>query len=378
MKRADLQGAASPRFDRLRDAFAATFSDDADFPELGARFTAFVDGEAIVDLWGGFADRRRETPWTDETLACIYSSGKAVAAYLVARAVSDGALDYDAPVASIWPAFGAAGKEKITLAEALSHQAGLCGFAEPMDPSIWLDHAGIASRIASMAPLWAPGSAQGYHPQTVGFIANEVLRRATGRTIGQSLSADFWSAFGFDIHCGADAQAAARAAVMPKPPAAPDLGPLTDLKRVAFLSPWSSPAKVSREDWMAAELPASNMHATARALAEIVHPLACAGEGPPGRALDPAAVREALRIRTEGQDLVLPFRLAWAAGLMANRDGMLGPGTDAFGHYGFGGSCVVIDPARRLSAAYVMNRMSPHLVADPRPLRLLAALYDAL
>ena len=126
---------------------------------------------------------------------------------------------------------------------------------------------------------------------------------------------------------------------------------------------------------MAAELPASNMHATARGLAGLVHPLACGGEGEPG--LDAQTIAAALRSRVSGADLVLPFDLTWAAGLMANTDGQFGPSATAFGHAGFGGSCVVGDPARRLSAAYVMNRMSPSLVGDPRATRLLNALYAA-
>ncbi|MBI1393340.1 MAG: serine hydrolase [Alphaproteobacteria bacterium] len=360
------------RFAGVRKALDANFADGL---ELGARFVAYAHGEKIVDVFGGWSDKARERPWDEATLAGIYSSGKAVCALLVARAVAEGQLDYEAPVAEVWPEFAAGGKGAVVLAEAMSHQAGLAGFTEEMPPEDWLDWDAICGRLAAMAPMWPPRSASGYHPQTYGFIVGEAHRRATGRTIGETLRKDYFEAAGVEVHCGIGEGVAARAAYMPKPPRAPDLGAMNEHKRAAFLKPWSSPARVSREAWMAAELPASNMHATADALAAILQPLASDEvEG----ALPPEIVEAALRIRIEGRDLVLPFDLQWAAGLMRNNQGHFGPSETAYGHAGFGGSCVVIDPARGLTAAYVMNKMSEHLVGDPRAVRLLDALYEGL
>lgn len=372
---APISGFATAPFEGVRNAFALNFSENL---ELGASFAAFIDGEPVISLHGGFTDRARESPWTGETLAGVYSSGKAAVAMLVARAVSDGLLDYDAPVARYWPEFAAKGKKGVTVAEALSHQAGLCGFPEEMPPEEWLDWDAICARLAAMAPLWEPGSACGYHPQTFGFIAGELLRRTTGRSVGEILRKDFQEAHGLNVICGMEDSETARAAFMPKPPRAPDLGPLTELKRIAFLKPWSAPAKVKREEWMAAEIPASNIHADARSLAEITQPLANEGKFRGRAIIDAAAVASCLRERVRGDDLVLPFHFSWTAGLMRNINGHFGPAEGAFGHAGFGGSSVMIDPARKLSAAYVMNRMSPHLVGDPRGLRLVNALYEAL
>lgn len=370
-----MSGRCDAAFDRVRETFAENFERGE---ELGAGFAVFVDGACIVDLHGGWADRERTIPWSDATLAAIYSSGKMAVAMTMARAATAGALDYDAPVAALWPEFGRAGKDKITIAEALSHQAGLCGFAEPMPPETWLDRAAIIARIEAMAPLWPPGSRSGYHPQTFGFIADEILRRATGRGIAQTLREDFHAPFGVDLHCGLDVALAARTAYMTKPSRAPDLGPITPLKEYAFLKPWSAPARVSREAWIAAELPASNMQATARALAEIAQPLADRGRFRGREIISGAALKAALETRIEGPDLVLPFDLAWAAGIMRNVNLHFGPALSAYGQAGFGGSSVMIDPERRLSCAYVMSKMSPHLVGDPRFVRLVNAVYDAL
>ncbi|NWG91406.1 MAG: beta-lactamase family protein, partial [Parvularculaceae bacterium] len=172
----DIKGSAPPK---LLAAFRANFAEGA---ELGARFCAFRDGELVADLAAGWSDREKTIPFAEDTLVCVYSSGKAAMATLVAKAVSDGRLDYERAIATDWPEFAAEGKAAITLAMALSHQAGLCGFADEIPPDEWIRWDNICARIAAMAPLWPPGSAAGYHPQTVGYIVGEVFRRRTGRT----------------------------------------------------------------------------------------------------------------------------------------------------------------------------------------------------
>lgn len=367
-----IEGRAQTGFEGVRKAFADNF---ARGEELGAAFSVLADGEVVVDLRAGWCDRGQTVRWAEDTLVCVYSSGKAVIARLIAEAVSGGALDYGRAVAADWPEFAAHDKGAITLAAALSHQAGLCGFADAIPPEDWTRRETIVARIAAMAPLWPPCSAAGYHPQTVGFIADELLRRRTGRGVGAILREDFFTPHGVDVHCGLSDAEIARTAAMTKPPRAPDhrKGRLTE---IAFLKPWSAASGVSREAWMAAEIPASNMHATARGLAELVHPLANGGvDGRGSMVIDPEIIAEALRIRIEGDDLVLPFHVRWAAGLMANTNGFFGPSPAAFGHAGFGGSAVMIDPARRISAAYVMNKMSPALAGDARAVRLFTSVY---
>jgi CubicO group peptidase (beta-lactamase class C family) len=240
----DINGSAAAGFESVTDAFALNFERG---DELGARFSAYRAGEMVVDIWAGFSDREKNEPWSDETLVSVYSSGKAAMAALVAEAVAAGKLSYDAPVAALWPEFAANGKGDITLAMVLSHQAGLCGFPEEIPPQDWVDHDKIAARLAAMAPLWASGSASGYHPQTGGFIVNEVFRRATGETIGAALQRK-----GLDIHCGVQATDFARIAHMTKPPSAPVHRAGSDFTKIAFLKPWSAASKVSREEWLAA------------------------------------------------------------------------------------------------------------------------------
>ncbi len=368
-------GALGAAFESVGDAFIENFADDGD---IGACFAATIEGEIIVDIRGGWRERQRETPWTDETIACVYSTGKAVLAQLVVREVSSGRLDYAAPVAQYWPEFAAREKEAITLGEALSHQSGLVAFPAGTPPETYLDWDAACAIIANMAPLWTPGTANGYHPQTFGFIVGEVLRRVTGKTVGALLS-ELNSIFNTGVYCGLSQAEIPRTAQMQKPPRPPDLGDITEFKKLAFLSASSAPARVSREAWMSAEIPASNMHANALSLSRLLSPLANNGVGPNGAQLiEPSALESAFSERIRGDDLVLPFNLSWAAGLMRNINHHFGPNEKALGHAGFGGSCIVIDPEKRLTAAYVMNKMSPYLVGDPRALRLINAVYDAL
>lgn len=363
-------GFLKPAFFSAGDAFAQNFAEGL---ELGTSFAVMIDDEMVVDIRGGHTDRKREAPWTEDTIACIYSSGKAVLALLVAHEVSNGRLNYDAPVASYWPAFAQNGKDAITVAEALSHQAGLCGIPDEMPPETWLDWDAITARIAAMAPLWAPRSANGYHPQTFGFIAGELLRRVSGNSVGELIAR-----FQEQVFCGMNASQISRASFMPKPPKAPNLGELNEYTKLAFLKPWSATARVPREAWMAAEIPASNMHGDARSLAAILHPFVNGGKWDDDPFLTQEAIDGAFKERIRSDDLVLPFHLSWGAGLMRNINRHFGPNENAFGHAGFGGSCVVIDPENRMTAAYVMNKMSPHLVGDPRPIRLLEAVYGCL
>jgi CubicO group peptidase (beta-lactamase class C family) len=344
--------------------------------DLGAAVCVMLDGEPVIDIRGGHQDRAKTLPWAEDTIVCVYSAGKAVLAALVMRAVSEGQLDYDAPVAKVWPEFGQAGKEGVTLAQALSHQAGVPGFAEEASPSIWLDWDACCAAIATLPPMWPPGTASGYHPQTFGFVAGEVLRRATGRTYGEHLRA-----LGLGVHCGLSLSEATRAAPMTKPPRAPDLGERTAETRAAFLEPWSAPSGVSRQEWAAAEIPASNTHATARGLAETMQAFATGrvkGQPFAGEAAREAAWAE----RVSGPDRVLPFTLSWGAGVMRDQGsaggGAFGGSPTAIGHYGFGGACVTADPAHGLSFAYTPNKMSETLVGDPRAKALLSAVYEAL
>jgi CubicO group peptidase (beta-lactamase class C family) len=376
MTDANVRGLCPPRFAAVARAFAANFDEGL---ELGARFALAVGGEVVIDLMGGWADRDETRPFAEDTLTPVFSTTKAIASFMIARLVSQGRLAYGQRVAEIWPAFGAAGKDGLTVDEVLSHQGGLAGLEGPMAPADWFDWDGVCERLAGMTPLWPPATASGYHPVTFGYLAGEIFRRVDGRTLGTALREDIASPLDLDLWIGLPDAEHPRCAQLRRPPAMPDLGPITEIKRLAFLTKWASPGGVGEAAWRRAEIPSANGHATAPALAILMAVLAGDGEIGALRVLAPGVAPEAARERIFGQDLVLPYDMSWGAGYIRNHGlGIYGPGERAFGHSGWGGSCAFADPERGVSGAYVMNRQSAELIADARATRLIEAAYTAL
>ena len=371
----EIHGLCPSRFNAVKDAFAANFVDAPEgLNELAARFSVVIDGELALDLWAGSADLAGKQPFAEDTLVPVFSTGKAVMALMIARCVDRGLLSYEDRVADHWPAFGAAGKATLTVGQLMSHQSGLPGFSEAVDPTIWFDVPAVLARLAAQAPMWAPGTASGYHPVTIGYLANEVFRRATGRTMGHALRQDFSD---LDLWMGLPESEHGRVAQMRKPTAAPSLGVVDPIKQAAFLDRGSAPGGRGSAAWREMEIPSANLHGTALGLARLLGVVANGGVLAGRPVLSAGTLDQLTRERIQGPDKVLPFEISWAAGLMRN-DGLKVFGPDeAVGHYGWGGSMAMADPSRRLSAAYVMTRQSPHLIGDPRPKRLLDALYAA-
>lgn len=372
----EIEGICDERFTRVRDAFAANF---AAGEEIGATFALAMNGRLIVDLRAGSADRAGRIPYSAETLTPIFSTTKAIAALMVARLVDKGALAYEQRVAEIWPEFGQAGKDRVTVGQLMSHQAGLPGFARPQDPSIWLDREAVLRELCAQAPMWPPGTASGYHPVAGGYLIGEIFRRVDGRTLGSALAQDFAQPFGLDVWIGLPDSEHGRCAEIRKPSALVDLGELDAIKRAAFLDRGSSPAGSGSPQWRRMEIPSTNGHATAASLARLMGVIATSGVLDGTRVLSADTVSQAIRERIRGRDKVLPYDLSWAAGFMRNAGvKVYGPGEQTVGHSGWGGSCAFADPQRGLSGAYVMNRQSALLIGDPRAVRLIESVYASL
>ncbi|MHA6287983.1 serine hydrolase domain-containing protein [Maricaulis sp. CAU 1757] len=371
-----VHGQVAPGFEPVRDAFLANWTEH---DEIGAGFAVRIDGEVVIDIHAGWADRKKSRDWQADTLVPVYSTGKAVVALVMARLVERGLLDYEAPVAKYWPEFAAEGKAAITVAEALSHQAGLSGIAQQMEAGDWFDRELIETRLAEQAPLWPPGTGSGYHPVTFGFIADALALRTDGRSIGAILREDMCGPKGIDFFVGTPLEEHNRVAEHAMPKQVPSLGEINEYRTLAFLKPWSSPGRRGAEEWRQAEFPAANAHATAGALARLMAIYAQGGDFEGEAFLSEATFAALVRERVEGPDKVLPFDLSWAAGVMRNeKPGFYGPEAKAVGHSGWGGSCAFADPVRALSGAYVMNRQQHFLAGDPRPTRLIEAVYGCL
>jgi CubicO group peptidase (beta-lactamase class C family) len=372
----ELHGHVATGFEPVAEAFLANWSE---FDEIGAGFALRLEGETVVDIHAGWADRKKSRDWEADTLVPVYSTGKAVAALIMAKLVDRGLLDYEARVADYWPEFAAGGKSEVTVAQALSHQAGLSGIAEEMDAGDWFDANLIESRLARQAPLWKLGTGSGYHPVTFGFIADALARRTDGRSIGAILREDVCGPAGIDFHVGLPESEHGRAAEHAMPRQLPDLGEMTLPRQLAFGKAWSSPGRRGATEWRKAEFPAANAHATAGAIARLMDVYSQDGKLDGKRFIGPATLEALTRERVRGEDKVLPFELSWGAGIMRNvTPGFYGPTPETLGHSGWGGSCGFADPVKRLSGAYVMNRQMHYLAGDPRSVKLIEAAYACL
>ena len=370
----DIRGTVAPGFEPVREVFEATFEAGE---ELGAGFAAILDGEIVVDLLSGHADRSKERAWDEETIVPVYSTTKGIASLVIASVIGELNDGYETRVADVWPEFSAGGKGETTIGQMLSHQAGLPGFAEPIDPGLWLDPPALAAELAETEPLWEPGTAHGYHPTTWGYLAGEIVQRFTGRSLGTILREDFCAPAGVDFHIGLPVEEHGRVAEIMRPREMPKLGDINEFNKVAFLTKWSSPDR-GGADWRTIEIPSANGHGSAKSVAQL-YGIYANGGALGGKRLIPEDSFAALtKRRVIGQDLVLPFVTEFAAGVMRNNLGIYGPNPETLAHSGWGGSLALGDPDRHLSAAYVMNKQSGYLQGDPRARRLVDALYGCL
>lgn len=373
----------APGLEQVADAFRANFShvdNDAQITELGAQFSVYRHGVPLIDFKGGWADRAMTTPIGDDTLMAIYSSGKTAAALVIAWLADQDRLGYEQPVCTIWHGFEQGGKEKVTVAQAMSHQAGLSGITDRnWTAEDWYDWDKTCAALAAQKPLYPLGSQSGYHPVTYGFIAGEIARLADveERTLGTILREDIAAPNGLDIYIGLPETEHDRCAQMIKPKRLADLGEKNDATKAAFLRPWSSPSGPI-EKWRTAELAGSNCHATAESMARMMQ-VFINGKIGDNVVLSEDIVQAVSTPRISGQDLVLPFTLTMGAGIMHNAPNMFyGPTPSTLGHSGWGGSCVFADPVTGLHGCYAMNRQDKSLIGDPRAVSLINALYAAL
>jgi CubicO group peptidase (beta-lactamase class C family) len=375
-----IEGFAASGFEGVRDAFAANFTRSGPYAEVGAALCVYRQGEMVVDLWGGHADGARTRPWTADTLVNVWSTTKTAAAVCVARCVDAGLIAYDQPVAEIWPEFAAAGKGAITVAQVMSHQAGLPGFLEPTTLDDFYDHHRMAARLAAQAPVFEPGTMSSYHAATYGFLAGEVVRRASGKTLGTLFRQEVAGPLGADFHIGLPKGEGARVAELLAADNPVDV-PLDQLPlpvRLGLSNPAQDPARVNTPAWRAAELPALNGHASARGVARLCAALAEGGtlDGVPILSSETLALMTV--VASDREDLLLGFNPQWGMGVIHNLIGVYGPNPRAFGHSGWGGSFGAADPDGRIAIGYVMNHMGPELVGDPRGKGLADAVYAAL
>lgn len=394
-----VNGTVADGFEGVRDAFEANFTEHGD---VGAGVAVFVDGECVVDLTGGVADRSSGATYGSDALQLVFSSTKGVAAICAHLLAQRGQLDFSAKVVDVWPEFGANGKDDATIADIMSHRVGLPVVDERLTLDQVLEIAPVVEALASQAPLWEPGTAHGYHALTYGWLVGEIVKRVDGRPIGQFVAEELAGPLGLDLWIGLpDEQHDRVVPLIAMDPtessfdlADPDIAPLLGDLATAFLDPesvtnralhlngafgldgggggmaWNRPAV-----WRS-QIPAANGITNARSLAKLY--ASCVSEVDGVRLLDDETVKRATEERSEGRDrtLVVPTRFGLGFFIPSTFSPLMGPAS--FGHAGAGGSLGLADPDRRIGFAYVMNKMSANLSNDPRTSGLIAAVEAAV
>ncbi len=397
------RGSYADGFGSVARVFASQLASGA---EIGAGFAVYRRGELVLDLHGGFAERRTKRPWTEQTRVCVFSVTKGLTAMAFQLLADRGRFDWDAEVASHWPGFARGGKERITIRTLLEHQGGLACLDTPLKLTDTIDERGralVREALEVQRPLWRPREGQGYHALTFGMYAKELFERIAGESIGTFLLRELLEPLGSDARLGAGPELDRNVATL-YPKGVPGLlastlvtslasprGPEaavarealrpTALSRRAFLNPAIDlPGRLAAYNSVEvrrAELAWASATTSARGLARAYLPFASRGEHGGRRYLRAASLEPLYRRGGWSEhDLILHKPLGWSQGFLKEERHVFSPVPESFGHPGMGGALGWCDPVNELTIGYVPNRMDAR-VRSPRALALCHALYDA-
>jgi CubicO group peptidase (beta-lactamase class C family) len=378
-----VQGHCDSRFSAVADALA---DEIAKGEELGASIAVDIDGEFVVDIWGGHADRAQTIPWRQDTIVNFFSCTKTLTALAALIAIDRGLIDAFAPVAKYWPEFSDNGKQDIEVRQLLSHTSGVSGWEPPFPITDIYDWEKATSHLARQAPWWAPGTASGYHALNYGHLIGEVIRRATGKTLKEFVRDEIAVPLDADVQIGTRDEDYHRIAQLVSPPPLElplDLMPADHpmIKTFASFPPDSDGATIAASTaWRRADIGAANGHGNAPALARALSPISLGGKANGSRLLSADTIDLIFQEQSNGPDLVLmiPLRFGIGFGLPCPQSVPAIPDGKICFWGGWGGSMAVMDPDRGATLTYVMNKMGPGTTGTERTNRYAELIYEAL
>jgi CubicO group peptidase (beta-lactamase class C family) len=388
----EIKGSCDARFMAVSDALASNFDRGLD---VGASVCVTIDGEPVVDIWGGTIDTDGQTPWERDTITNVWSTTKTMTNLCALLLADHGELDLHAPVARYWPEFAAGGKERIPVRWLLCHKAGLVTVDKKLSAEEVLAWEPIIEALAVQEPQWEPGSGHGYHAVTYGYLVGEVVRRITGKSLGTFFADEVAGPLGLDFWIGLPVQHEHRTAPMIGgivPPADAQVDPKLAEMLEQFIGPnsllgraltvngaFADPGLFNTRAMHAAEVPAANGITNARSLsrmyAGVVGPVEGSTSGP---LLTKTQIEQASARQTEGADKCLFFETSFGLGFFTSSAFAPYAVDGNFGHAGAGGSVGFADPNNQVGFGYVMNKMNQNLSGDPRTTGLIKATYDAI
>jgi CubicO group peptidase (beta-lactamase class C family) len=375
----EIQGNIPERFTKVADALARSIDDGRD---VGASVAIVIDGEMVADFWGGYVDEARTTAWERDTIVNVWSTTKTMSALTALVLADRGMLDLDAPVAQYWPEFAANGKAGVLVKHVLSHTSGVSGWAQPVTQDDVYDQDRSAEILAAQPPWWEPGTASGYHAINQGHLIGELVRRVTGRTLGTYFHDEIAGPLAADFHIGLAAEHDARVSpIIPPPPLQLDLAGDIDMDSPAvktFTGPPMDANHANTEAWRRAEIGAANGHGNARSVARIQSVVSNGGAVDGVTLLSPATIDRIFEVQADGIDVVLGIPLKFGIGYglpVAETIPYLPSDARICFWGGWGGSVIINDLDRRMSFAFMMNRMAQGIIGGATAAALLDETY---
>ena len=371
---AQIHGTIDPRFEAMREILSANIDSGAD---VGASAAVMLEGELVVDIWGGWVDEQQSAPWGRDTITNVWSSTKTQMALCALMLADRGQLDLDAPVSTYWPEFAQNGKGGVLVKHLLSHTSGVSGWEQPITVDDLYDWEKSTSKLAAQAPWWEPGTASGYHALNQGHLVGEVIRRITGKKLGEFFRDEVATPLGVDFHIGLAPSEFGRVSnVIPPPPMAVDFSQLPpDLVAVkTFTGPAPGAEASWTPEWRQADIGAANGHGNARSIAIAQSAISNGGVVNGVRLLSQDTIDRIFEVQAEGVDQVLmvPSKFGIGYGL-ATESMPFVPDRKVCAWGGWGGSLVINDVDNRMTITYMMNRMEAGLVGDMRGSALVQA-----
>lgn len=373
----ELSGTSDARFQPLVDIVERQLGADYD---LGSSLAVAVDGELVCDVWGGWADEAKTTPWTEDTVTNVWSTTKTMTALSALVLIDRGAIDPGEKVATYWPEFAANGKENIEVRHLMSHTSGVSAWAQPVTPDDVLDDEKATAMLAAQEPWWEAGTASGYHALNQGHLVGEVIRRVDGRGLKQFFAEEIAGPLDADFTIGSPVENHARISnVVPPPPLPmPDEIDPDSVMIKTFTGPAPEADIAHSDGWRAATIGAANGHGNARSVAKIQAAVSNGGTAAGVELLSADTVERIFEAQSDGVDMVLGMPVRFGLGYaLANPNDALGVTSGRVCYWGgWGGSIILNDLDNKITLSYVMNRMQAGLVGNETSVALGAAIRE--
>lgn len=374
-----VQGTCDPTFSTVRDLLAKQINAH---DEIGASLCVNIDGRTVVDIWGGYADRARTSSWKEDTIVPVWSITKTIMSLAVLILVDRGILDPYAPVAKYWPEFAANGKETIQVRHFLSHSAGLPSWDPPIPVHEFYDVPTALEKLVQQEPWWEPGSVSGYHMVSQGYLVGELVRRVTGKTLGDFIRDELAVPRDADFYLPIPEELWSRIGEMEPPPPMPVSVEGDGIQARAFRGSALPPKECNTPEFRRVGTGAMTGFSNARAVNRLLSIVSLNGEVDGRRFLSPETVGLIFEEQTSGKDVVLGIHMRYGMGyglpvLDPRKSIKWIPQGRVCYWGGLGGSFGIMDLDRRMTITYAMNKMEMGTLGNSNTEKYVMAIYDA-